>query len=675
MQKEKILGIYILRESEDYIDDYVLYFLKALKHVMGEILVIYPDSLPMKEISKLLEYTDNHYCYNNQSFMAEALSVLKEDKQLDKYLKVVWCDDSFYGPIFSIEDMLVKMEIHTEDFWGITYLFERTNESGEILPEMLETYFICINRSIIISEHLQSLLGKTTCRDWLEELVSSLNSKQFSWTSYVNADEWKAEVAYKNIVPSQLLTLELVIQHKYPVIPKTVFEINDLLRSSGENAANVMLYLKKHTKYPIDFIWQNMIHTKNVQDIRDIFHLEYVLSSDKTIEYKEQFLGKRIAIVIHLYFAELVEFCFQYIRQIPENIFVVICSSEEVTLKLINENILFYQRTNFKVIKKDNVGRDVSTLLVTCRNIFLEYDYVCFLHDKKSGQMNTVTEGRSFLYNMWENMLKSDAYIWNIIDCFENNPLLGLIVPPEPYHGNYLKILGNAWTINYENTRELAERLQLNCKLSKEKTCFTLGTVFWCRTKAMRKLFEYEFQYEDFPEEPMPNDGTISHAIERIFSYVAQSEGYYTSVAMNNEYAALRINGIQNELIEALNVLRQESISPVVNMNDVRGLYKKNQVLREFCSKYTYLYIFGAGEYGKQCAKALQYHGVVIDGFVVSNGLHVKTEVMGHFVYQLTEVSKPKEECGIILALAKRHHEKIRGELVNEGFYHIHNLI
>ena len=65
------------------------------------------------------------------------------------------------------------------------------------------------------------------------------------------------------------------------------------------------------------------------------------------------------------------------------------------------------------------------------------------------------------------------------------------------------------------------------------------GSCFWFRTDALRKLFKYDWKYEDFPEEPLPIDGTISHAIERCYAYVAQDAGYYSAIVMCDEYAKI----------------------------------------------------------------------------------------------------------------------------------------
>ena len=64
-----------------------------------------------------------------------------------------------------------------------------------------------------------------------------------------------------------------------------------------------------------------------------------------------------------------------------------------------------------------------------------------------------------------------------------------------------------------------------------------IGNCFWAKYDALKPLFELNWNYDDFPQEPMPADGTVSHALERIHGYVAASEGYYTEFVMTDEYA------------------------------------------------------------------------------------------------------------------------------------------
>jgi lipopolysaccharide biosynthesis protein len=55
---------------------------------------------------------------------------------------------------------------------------------------------------------------------------------------------------------------------------------------------------------------------------------------------------------------------------------------------------------------------------------------------------------------------------------------------------------------------------------------FPLGTMFWVRAAAMVPLWRRGFGATDFPDEPLPNDGTILHALERALPSVCEAAGY-----------------------------------------------------------------------------------------------------------------------------------------------------
>jgi lipopolysaccharide biosynthesis protein len=59
---------------------------------------------------------------------------------------------------------------------------------------------------------------------------------------------------------------------------------------------------------------------------------------------------------------------------------------------------------------------------------------------------------------------------------------------------------------------------------------FPVGTMFWARTAALKPLFNLKLGWSDYPEEPLPNDGTILHALERLLPFVAQHAGYRLAV-------------------------------------------------------------------------------------------------------------------------------------------------
>ena len=103
----------------------------------------------------------------------------------------------------------------------------------------------------------------------------------------------------------------------------------------------------------------------------------------------------------------------------------------------------------------------------------------------------------------------------------------GLIFPEEPHLCD--------WDDNLAIAKELANRAGLPAPLPPFFE-FPVGTMFWARPKALAPLLELELDWDDYPEEPLANDGTILHALERLLAFAAQKQGF--------TYATVHIPGI-----------------------------------------------------------------------------------------------------------------------------------
>ena len=120
--------------------------------------------------------------------------------------------------------------------------------------------------------------------------------------------------------------------------------------------------------------------------------------------------------------------------------------------------------------------------------------------------------------------------------------------PPIPFHGEYFYTLHHPWGCTYDSTCGLAERLSLKRKISAEKAPISFGNAFWCRTDALKQIFEEKWKYEDFPETDGLLDDNIVHSMEKIYPYVAQENGYYTIEIMTEGQAGLTIDNLRHIL-------------------------------------------------------------------------------------------------------------------------------
>ena len=62
-------------------------------------------------------------------------------------------------------------------------------------------------------------------------------------------------------------------------------------------------------------------------------------------------------------------------------------------------------------------------------------------------------------------------------------------------------------------------------------TDFPAGNMFWARTSAVYQIFN-EKVIKKTPEERGQIDGTVLHAIERIWPYLAKLNGFYYKCAL-----------------------------------------------------------------------------------------------------------------------------------------------
>lgn len=233
---------------------------------------------------------------------------------------------------------------------------------------------------------------------------------------------------------------------------------------------------------------------------------------------------------------------------VPKNCDVFITTDKKQKAEKIHQKFVEEGKDNWNkvtIITIPNRGRDVSALLVGTAPYIMNYDYVCFAHDKKVAQLDQGIKGYYFSEHCFENILGSKEYVENIIAKFDSEPFLGLLCPPPPHHSDYFVCFGCEWGYNYEITKKLYDELELKSPITKYKEPIApFGTMFWFRTKAMKKLFDKKWKFNDFPREPNNVDGTILHAVERIYPFVVQDAGYFTAWCVTDDYAQTEINNL-----------------------------------------------------------------------------------------------------------------------------------
>ena len=400
---------------------------------------------------------------------------------------------------------------------------------------------------------------------------------------------------------------------------------------------------------------------ENIYDIRLKENLLFILPLEGRKASSVKIFPKKVAVAVNLFYPDTIEQFMRYINQIPQEIDIYIFSSSKDVLATVEE----IRTRKMFLCEKENRGRDVSALLVAFREYALQYEYICFVHDKKANFSCYKEDVKVWIRNLWENVIGSEDYIFNVFQSFEKNEEIGLIVPPEPIGDYFTTWYTSGWGNNYENTKSLVAELKLNCNLDEEKSPLTFGTVFWARTAAIKKLLLKDWKYEDFPEEPMAIDDTISHAIERSFGFVAQDAGYKIATIMSDSYAAWSLLFVQDSSKKMWNLVVERL--KMYNTHQIKMLEKQECYIREFCESNEEIYLYGAGVFGKDLLWHMKNWGLKPNGFVVSNGKRTESMLEGYPVMELRELAK-KDTIGIIIAVKHISQDAMEQILKEEGF-------
>lgn len=592
-KKVKRVAVYVFNDRECIVDDYVVVFLNELKKHVNRLLVVVNGEINDEGKDKFNSVTSDLLIRENTGYditgYKKGIEYLGWD-EIYQYDELILANSTLYGPIYPFSEMFDTMEKRDVDFWGITkhhmveYDVFGTCKYGYI-PEHIQSSFLVIRGNMLKSKdfhdvwtNLPRIQSYAEAIGYFEVIFTKeFTEKGYIADTYVNTDDLEGYTRY----PLMMMSYELVKNRRCPVIKQKSFSQNyyDILTDTvGSATINTFEFIEKSSSYDVNLIWDNILRLCNMADIKNMLHFNYILSQDYSYKPKNVH-NKKIALMMHLYYPDLVDSCIEYAKSMPDNSDLIITTSNDAAIDVINEATKDLKVNNVIVLKIDNKGRDVSSLLVACAPYVYNYDYVCFMHDKKTTQCKPYCTGESFSYKCFENTLASKEFVENIILTFENNPRLGMLMPPPPNHGTFYNIVGTEWASNYANTCSLGYKLGLHVNINWQKEPITpLGTMFWFRPEALRTLFDFGWKYEDFPPEPNGFDGTLLHAVERIYGFVVQHEGYYPAWLMSDKFARIEFTNLYFMLREINGILLQKHFTN--NLLDMTEKMKNNMDFR-----------------------------------------------------------------------------------------------
>ncbi|NOR72208.1 MAG: glycosyltransferase, partial [Methylomarinum sp.] len=274
------------------------------------------------------------------------------------------------------------------------------------------------------------------------------------------------------------------------------------------------------------------VTSSNIKNYAEVFADVYKRHNDSCspslIKAREQRLRtlpeqsrKAIAVVLHLYYFDLWPEFELAISNIPQE-FDLYVSIPEGSDKSVSSAILkSFPAANIYVVP--NKGRDILPFLTIFKDIQpLGYKLILKLHTKKSPHMKALKlheDGDKWRQSTLCSLVQWHKRVNDIVDVFESNPKLGIFSPFDRLHSF------NSTDTNFQTINQLMPGIDIDT-FDKKQFIFSGGSMFWFRPEAIEGVLKLNLTADDFEEESGQIDGTLAHAIERLFGVLCQTSGY-----------------------------------------------------------------------------------------------------------------------------------------------------
>lgn len=222
----------------------------------------------------------------------------------------------------------------------------------------------------------------------------------------------------------------------------------------------------------------------------------------------------RVATVVHAYYLDALPQMLRAWREaaVPGRLVITTCPDKAARV----ETVLHAEGIAAELSLHENRGRDVLPFLHVADQLCQEgVTLLLKLHTKQSTHRDDGAQWRDELLAA----LVPPTGVTAMLAAFAQDPTLGMVapgghlLPVEDYLG------GNAATLD-----RLAALLGITTRGPQCR--FASGTMFWARTAALRPVLDAHLRPSEFEREQGQIDGTLAHALERVFGAAAVAAGY-----------------------------------------------------------------------------------------------------------------------------------------------------
>ncbi len=217
----------------------------------------------------------------------------------------------------------------------------------------------------------------------------------------------------------------------------------------------------------------------------------------------------KLLIHAHIHYEEFFGDLTSQIKTFPTDVKWIISSSSREILDKLRSQVA---SENVRFVEVVNRGRNFGALFQAAKE-FGTQNYILHVHSKKSPHMDKA-RARNWSNTLWSGLLDVDKVKY-VLGLMESEPEVELFFPTVEQE---LPSIGYSWTTNVNQAIFLCRKLHipfLNVKFP-----YPAGGMFLARRSLLDLLLSLNMTLDEMPAEPLPLDGSLAHAIERLVGYL-----------------------------------------------------------------------------------------------------------------------------------------------------------
>ena len=551
------IAVVLFYDNQGIADNYFEYYIKELLKVTVRIVVVCNGLLTSESRDMLQNYTNDIYCRENIGFDAwgyrSALIEYLGWDNLYRFDELLLTNYTSYGPFFPLSIVFETMEergMHI-DCWSLfrnhkTTGFDRINEvplKWGYIPESMTSNFWVVRRKLLHSAEFKEFYEKLPP-------INSYNEStvyyEFSFSMMVKESGFLFDTFEKPKGNGHMHnafnhdSAYMLAKENAPILRR-----RNLFKNAGDSLLNMgynddsrkaLEYIEKCTDYDANLIWDNLLRSTNQHDFFRTLQLNYVLPS---LPVSVQTLNTTYAAVFYVGgpFEEMGWSWTEYINNLPEVVDVYIYTDGAASKEgFLPESEVIHR--NYR-LKDAPCGLDVGTLIS-----FLKYNshykYVCFVNTYFTEKYFWKAVGYSRFKRSMDGVLESSGYVQNIINLFEENPRLGIVSAPLPYHAEFFRKHEYEWTRDFAKIKHYCDAMGLDVQIDEHKNPVRVdGRIMWFRSEAIKPLVQLETLLHMNKE----MYDTVN-LFDWLYPLIAQNSGFYPAYVASTEMARTDLSNL-----------------------------------------------------------------------------------------------------------------------------------